>query len=103
MPSFGDPQMTRTPLSNRVQAGKEKTPLGNRIVAPGIRDLGREVDRKLLDLLRSLNLAIAQVSEAREQRLAKPDAKLSPNIADHALVHLKDAAGVALEIKRLLQ
>ena len=100
--SVGDAQMTRTPLSNRVQPGRDKTPLGNRVVAPGIKELGNEVDRKLLDLLRSLNLPIAQVSDARERRFARPDAKLPAASADHVLVHLKDAAGVALELKRIL-
>lgn len=65
--------------------------------------LGADLDRKLLDLLRSLNMAIAQVAEAREQRYSRPEGKLSPDIADHALLHLKDAAGIAVELKRMLR
>lgn len=124
--------MTRTPLQNRALTdGKDKTPLGNRAL-PGGKDrtpLGNKVikdktplgsktvkerggpdprivdaslDQRLLDVLRSLNLAVAAVAQARDQRFADPNATLSPQIAVQAMLHLKDAAQQLDQLRRTL-
>lgn len=83
----------KTPLSNRIV--KEKTPLGNRIADASI-------DQHLLDVLRSLNLAVAAVAQARDRRFADPAAKLSSDVAVQALIHLKDAAQQLDQLRRTL-
>lgn len=91
--------MSRTPLSNRTITdgnGKERTPLTNRALKERplhtITTPPASVDQQLLDVLRSLNLAVAAVAHARDQRFHDPTANLSPHVAVKALLHLKDAA-----------
>ncbi len=104
--------MSRTPLSNRALTdGKDRTPLGSRVIREktplGNRVLNSKiqnasVDQQLLDVLRSLNLAVAAVAQARDQRFADPAAQLSSQIAVHALLHLKDAAQLLDHLRRNL-
>lgn len=97
----------KTPLGNRVLPGKDRTPLGNKVVREKtplssriVKDktpLGNvaqeaSIDQRLLDVLRNLNLAVAAVAQARDRRFADPAAKLSPETAVQALMYLKDAA-----------
>jgi hypothetical protein len=101
------PGKDKTPLGNRVLPGKDKTPLGNRIVAakPAAKDAKEreaEVDRSLLLLLRSLNLAIAQVSQARELRYTQSDAAIPPGVVDSTLHHLREAQQLTESLKRSL-
>ena len=100
--------MSRTPLHNRALTDgkertslggrviKDKTPLGNKVIKDktplGNRLKEQSIDQRLLDVLRSLNLAVAAVAQARDRRFTDPDAKLSPDTAVQALLHLKDAA-----------
>lgn len=89
--------MSRTPLNNRtITDGKERTPLGNRAIKErsphGTQVAPTSIDQQLLDVLRSLNLAVAAVAHARDQRFHDPTASLSPQVAVKALLHLKDAA-----------
>ena len=87
--------MSRTPLSNRmIPDGKERTPLANRTLKEhhGDHHQPASIDHQLLDILRSLNLAVAAVAHARDQRFHDPSASLSPQVAVKALLHLKDAA-----------
>jgi hypothetical protein len=89
--------MSRTPLNNRtITDGKERTPLANRAIKErslhGIQNQQASIDQQLLDVLRSLNLAVAAVAHARDQRFHDPTASLSPQVAIKALLHLKDAA-----------
>ena len=89
--------MSRTPLNNRTIAdGKERTPLGNRTLKDrsphGTQVPPTSIDQQLLDVLRSLNLAVAAVAHARDQRFHDPTTSLSPQVAVKALLHLKDAA-----------
>ena len=83
----------KTPLSSRVV--KDKTPLGNRLDDASI-------DQHLLDVLRSLNLAVAAVAQARDRRFSDPTAKLSGDVAVQALIHLKDAAQQLDRLRRTL-
>ena len=89
--------MSRTPLNNRtITDGKERTPLTNRALKERplhtIATPPASIDQQLLDVLRSLNLAVAAVAHARDQRFHDPTASLSPQVAIKALLHLKDAA-----------
>lgn len=89
--------MSRTPLNNRtITDGKERTPLANQALrersSHGIPIQPASIDQQLLDVLRSLNLAVAAVAHARDQRFHDPTANLSPQVAIKALLHLKDAA-----------
>lgn len=89
--------MSRTPLNNRtITDGKERTPLTNRALKERplhtISTTPASIDQQLLDVLRSLNLAVAAVAHARDQRFHDPTASLSPHVAVKALLHLKDAA-----------
>ena len=89
--------MSRTPLNNRtITDGKERTPLTNRALKERslhtISTPAGSIDQQLLDVLRSLNLAVAAVAHARDQRFHDPTASLSPQVAIKALLHLKDAA-----------
>jgi hypothetical protein len=100
------PGKDKTPLGNRILPGKDKTPLGSRIVAakPTAKDAkerGAEVDQSLLLLLRSLNLAIAQVSQARELRYTQTDAPVPAAVVDSTMQHLRDAQQLAETLKRL--
>ena len=92
----------RTPLANRVI--REKTPLSNRVVREktplGNKTQNAAIDQQLLDVLRSLNLAVAAVAQARDQRFADPTTELSPQVALHALLHLKDAAQLLDSLRR---
>lgn len=94
----------RTPLGSRVI--KDKTPLGNKVIKDktplGSRIQGASVDQQLLDVLRSLNLAVAAVAQARDRRFTDPEAKLSPDTAVQALLHLKDAAQQLDHLRRTL-
>lgn len=110
--------MSRTPLNNRVLSdGKDRTPLGNKVIKDktplssrivrdktplGNRVQAASVDQVLLDVLRSLNLAVAAVAQARDRRFTDPDAKLSPDTAVQALIHLKDAAQQLDRLRRNL-
>ena len=89
--------MSRTPLNNRtITDGKERTPLANRALkersSHGAQVPPTSIDQQLLDVLRSLNLAVAAVAHARDQQFQDPTARLSPEVAVKALLHLKDAA-----------
>ncbi|HEX3134467.1 MAG TPA: hypothetical protein VHX44_12890, partial [Planctomycetota bacterium] len=88
----------RTPLGSRVI--RDKTPLGNRVLNSKIQSAS--VDQQLLDVLRSLNLAVAAVAQARDKRYIDPDAKLTPQVAVQALLHLKDAAQQLDQLRRNL-
>lgn len=88
----------RTPLGSRVI--RDKTPLGNRVINSKIQDAS--VDQQLLDVLRSLNLAVAAVAQARDKRYLDPEAKLTPQVAVQALLHLKDAAQQLDHLRRNL-
>ncbi len=111
----------KTPLGNKVLPGKDRTPLGNKVikdktplgtpitkaVAKDKTPLGNKtqdasLDQHLLDVLRSLNLAVAAVAQARDQRFADPNATLSPQIAVQAMLHLKDAAQQLDTLRRKL-
>jgi hypothetical protein len=101
------PGKDKTPLGSRVLPGKDKTPLGNRVLpakppAKDAKEREAEVDQSLLLLLRSLNLAIAQVSQARELRYDKPGAAIPPGVVDSTLQHLHDAQQLAEALKRSL-
>lgn len=88
----------KTPLGSRVLPTKDKTPLSSRIVrdkSPPV-----DVDQHLLDVLRSLNLAVAVVAVARERCYTHPGTKLSPRVATDALLHLKDAASVLDHLRK---
>ncbi len=86
--------MSRTPLNNRtITDGKERTPLANRAIKErSLHGIPSSIDQQLLDVLRSLNLAVAAVAHARDERFHDPTASLSPQVAVKALLHLKDAA-----------
>jgi hypothetical protein len=111
----------KTPLGNKAMPGKDRTPLGNKVIKdktplgnPISKAVGKDktalgnmpkdvsLDQHLLDVLRSLNLAVAAVAQARDQRFADPNAKLSPQIAVQAMLHLKDAAQQLDELRRKL-
>lgn len=107
----------KTPLGNRVLPGKDRTPLGNKVIKektplssrfirdktpPGNRVQAASVDQVLLDVLRSLNLAVAAVAQARDHRFTDPEATLSPDTAVQALIHLKDAAQQLDQLRRIL-
>jgi len=97
----------KTPLGNRVLPGKDKTPLGSRILAakPAPKDTKEreaEFDQRLLLLLRSLNLAIAQVSQARELRYSQADAAIPPGVVDSTLQHIREAQQLAEALRRSL-
>ena len=96
----------KTPLGSRILPGKDKTPLGNRILPPKdkVAAAGRSVpakvltkeqnavlDQQLLALLRSLNLAIAQVSQVRELRYSQPEAAIPAAAMASTLQHLLEA------------
>lgn len=98
----------KTPLGNRVLPAKEKTPLSTRIVKDKTPQANRvlppvDVDQQLLDVLRSLNLAVAVVAVARERCYTHPGAKLSPRVASDALLHLKDAAGLLDQLRKSVE
>lgn len=95
----------KTPLGNRVlsakdrtpinvRGAKDKTPQANRVLPPP------DVDQHLLDVLRSLNLAVAVVAVARERCYTHPGSKLSPRVATDALLHLKDAAQLLDQLRK---
>lgn len=91
----------KTPLGNRILPGKDRTPTGNRVL-PGkalTKEQHQKVDSHLLALLRSLNLAIAQVSQARELRYTQPEAAIPPAVFDSTLQHLKEAQAVVEVLK----
>ena len=107
----------KTPLGNRALPGKDRTPLGNKIIREktplssrivkdktplGNRVQDGSIDQHLLDVLRSLNLAVAAVAQARDRRFADPTAKLTPDVAVQALLHLKDAAQQLDQLRRTL-
>jgi hypothetical protein len=96
------PGRDRTPLGNRVI--KDKTPLGNKVIkdkiAPSSRGGEASVDQRLLDVLSSLNLAVAAVAQARDRRFSDPDARLTADTAVQALLHLKDAAHQLDQLRR---
>jgi hypothetical protein len=107
----------KTPLGNRVLPGKDRTPLGNKVIRDKTplssrivkdktpqanRVVESSVDQRLLDILRSLNLAVASVAQARDRRFADPAAPLSPDLAVQALLHLKDAAQQLDQLRRSL-
>jgi hypothetical protein len=107
----------KTPLGDRVLPGKNHTPLGNKVIREktplssrivkdktplGNRVQDASVDQHLLDVLRSLNLAVAAVAQARDRRFADPAAKLSSDVAVQALLHLKDAAQRLDQLRRTL-
>lgn len=107
----------KTPLGNRMLPGKDRTPLGNKIIREktplstrivkdktplGNRSTDTSIDQHLLDVLRSLNLAVAAVAQARDRRFADPAAKLSADVAVQALLHLKDAAQQLDQLRRTL-
>lgn len=104
--------MSRTPLNSRaLSEGKDRTPMGSRVIRDktpaGNRVLnskiqGASVDQQLLDVLRSLNLAVAAVAQARDRRFIDPDATLSADTAVQALLHLKDAAQQLDHLRRNL-
>lgn len=98
------PGKDRTPLANKVI--RDKTPLGNRIAkerpSGDVRTQDASVDQRLLDVLRSLNLAVAAVAQARDRRFTDPTAKLAPDVAVQALLHLKDAAQQLDQLRRSL-
>ena len=99
--------MSRTPLHNRALTDdKDRTSLGGRVIKDktplGNRMKDASIDQRLLDVLRSLNLAVAAVAQARDRRFTDPDAKLSPDIAVQALLHLKDAAQQLDVLRRAL-
>ncbi len=97
------PVKDKTPLGNRALPGKDKTPSGNRVLpAKESKERAAEVDQRLLLLLRSLNLAIAQVSQARELRYTQPAAALPAGVVDGTLQHLRDAQQLAEALKRAL-
>jgi hypothetical protein len=97
------PGRDKTPLGNRVLPGRDKTPPGNRIIpAKDAKERAAEVDKSLLLLLRSLNLAIAQVSQARELRYTQPEAAIPAGVVDSTLQHLRDAQQLAESLKRSL-
>lgn len=90
--------MSRTPLNNRALPGKDKTPTGGHKILPAI-----DIDQQLLAIMRGLNLAVAVVAEAREQRYGKPHAKLSSRVAVEAMLHLKDVAQRLDQVRRQLE
>lgn len=94
----------KTPLGNRALSGKDKTPLSTRIVKTplGSPVQNASIDQRLLDVLRSLNLAVAAVAQARDRRFVDPEAKFSPESAVQALVYLKDAAQQLDQLRRQL-
>jgi hypothetical protein len=107
----------KTPLGGRALSGKDKTPLGNKVIkdktplgsktlkersGPDPRIVDASLDQRLLDVLRSLNLAVAAVAQARDQRFTDPNATLSPQIAVQAMLHLKDAAQQLDQLRRSL-
>lgn len=96
----------KTPLGNRVLPAKEKTPLSTRIVkTPHANHVlpPEEVDQRLLDVLRSLNLAVAVVAVARERCYTHPGTKLSPRVASDALLHLKDAVSLLDQLRKSVE
>lgn len=96
----------KTPLGNRVLPAKEKTPLSTRIVKTPQANQAlppEDVDKHLLDVLRSLNLAVAVVAVARERCYTHPGAKLSPRVASDALLHLKDAVGLLDQLRKSVE
>jgi hypothetical protein len=97
------PGKDKTPLGSRVLPSKDKTPLGTRqLPAKDATERAAEVDQRLLLLLRSLNLAIAQVSQARELRYTQPEAALPAGVIDGTLQHLREAQQLAETLKRAL-
>ncbi len=88
----------RTPMGSRVI--RDKTPVSNRVLNSKIQDAS--VDQQLLDVLRSLNLAVAAVAQARDKRYIDPNAKLTPQVAVQALLYLKDAAHQLDQLRRNL-
>lgn len=99
--------MSRTPLHNRALTDdKDRTSLGGRVIKDktplGNRMQDASIDQRLLDVLRSLNLAVSAVAQARDRRFADSNAKLSPDTAVQALLHLKDAAQQLDVLRRAL-
>jgi hypothetical protein len=93
----------KTPLGNRVLPAKDKTPLSTRIVkTPQANQVlpAVDADQQLLDVLRSLNLAVAVVAVARERCYTHPGTKLSPRVVSDALLHLKDAVQLLDQMRR---
>jgi hypothetical protein len=95
----------KTPLSSRIV--REKTPLSSRIVREKTPAAGNaltpSIDQQLLDVLRSLNLAVAAVAQARDQRFSDPTTTPSARVAVNALLHLKDAAQQLDSLRRILE
>ena len=99
LPGDKDPER-KTPLANRVLPGKDKTPTGGHKILPATA-VG-DIDQQLLAILRGLNMAVAVVAEARERRYAKPQAKLSSQVAVEAMLHLKEVAQLLDQVRRQL-
>jgi hypothetical protein len=91
----------KTPLGSRVLPGKDRTPTGNRVLSGKAltKEQHAQLDQRLLSLLRSLNLAIAQVSQARELRYTQPEATIPPGVLDSTLQHLKEAQALVEALK----
>jgi hypothetical protein len=75
--------MSRTPLANKVI--KDKTPLSSQALTDS-------VDQHLFDVMRSLNLAVAVVAQARDKRFSDPKTMISGRSVHEAMLHLKEAA-----------
>ena len=91
--------MTRTPLHNRSQTdGKEpgRTPLANKTIKEktplSSQALTDSVDQHLFDVMRSLNLAVAVVAQARDKRFSDPKTMVKSRSVHEAMLHLKEAA-----------
>jgi hypothetical protein len=86
--------MTRTPLINKTL--REKTPLKNKIISEptplSASALADSVDQHLLSVMQSLNMAVAVVAQARDQRFDNPTTMVSPRSVHEAMLHLKNAA-----------
>jgi hypothetical protein len=98
--------MTRTPLHNRSQSeGKEpgRPPLANKIIKEktplSSQALTDSVDQHLFDVMRSLNLAVAVVAQARDQRFSDPKTMVKSRSVHEAMLHLKEAA-IQLDLLR---
>ena len=96
----------KTPQGSRVLPGRDRTPLANRVLRDrtphGDRIQEPSLDQELLDVLRSLNLAVAAVAQARDRRFSEPAALPTPEFATKALIHLKDAAQHLDRLRRTL-
>jgi hypothetical protein len=89
-----DKKVQRTPLANK--AIREKTPLKNKIITDPTplnqTALAATVDQHLLDVMQSLNMAVAVVAQARDKRFQDPATMVSPRSVHEAMLHLKNAA-----------